>query len=678
MRPRARFFPTVCLLLAAAWTTGAVFAATTPTLLLKIQGPTPTFGAMVVNAGDVNGDGFEDILVGGARESGGAALYLGGPEADSIPDLVLPVQGDPTLSRAFGFWVSGGGDVNGDGYSDFAVSDPYDLGWYGAVYVYFGGRALDGEPDLILHDPSGTTSQFGPSVSLSSDFNGDGIADVVLGSPGWESSWEPCGGELPEPCGEASFGRVYVYFGGPGLRDTPNLVLGQPQPWRTDGVRSHAFGSTVASAGDVNGDHVQDVLIAEPGEFGVPESWPYGRAILFLGSTSPDSVPDQFLNMLPGGFAGLQAISSAGDFNADGFGDIVVSGPLLYDNGNGMRLGRPYVYFGSSPLKPDHSNPDLTLGDTPDVVGAFVHGGRDLDGDGITDIMAGVGGRTFIYLGAAHPDGTQDMTIECGTARDEGAPLAAADWNGDGVADPIVGSGHTTPDGPGAVYIFDVSTPLPGRAFARGEHRTVSLARPGTLTLHFQPVGGSYENSAVDPSTLRLVSTGTGSVSEIAPIPGKTMLEQDSDRDGTPELIASFRAEDVRQLFSSLRGRQEVDAAIEGRLLSRRRFRAPVTLAVVGSGEPQDARAKLSPNPLNPQGTLEFTIAAPGLVNLRIYDVTGRCVRTIIQGETYPGGTHQVPIAARDDRGAALASGVYFYRLELPSGEQRGRFVVAK
>ncbi|HEX5031783.1 MAG TPA: FG-GAP-like repeat-containing protein [Candidatus Eisenbacteria bacterium] len=633
---------------------------------------------MVVNVGDVNGDGFEDILVGAAQEKGGAALYLGGPGADSVPDLVLPEQADPTLSRAFGFGVAGGGDVNGDGYSDFAVSDPYSIGWYGAVYVYFGGRVPDGEPDLILRDPSGTTSQFGPSVSLNSDFNGDAIADVLLGSPGWESFGEPCGGELPEPCGEASHGRAYIYFGGPGLRDTPDLVLGQPKPWRADGVWSHAFGSTVASAGDVNGDHVQDILVAEPGQFGVPESWPYGRAILFLGSTSPDSIPDQFLNMLPGGFAGLEAISSAGDFNADGFGDIVVSGPFLYDNGNGLRLGRPYVYFGSSPLKPDHSNPDLTLGDTPDVASLFVHGGRDLDGDGITDIMAGVPGKTLIYLGAAHPDGSQDMTIECGTPRDEGAPLAAADWNGDGVADPIVGSGHSAPTGPGVVYIFDTSTPLPGRAFARGGPRTVPLARPGTLALHFQPVGGSYENSAVDPSTLRLVSTGTGDISEIAPVPDKTMLELDSDRDGIPELIVSFRAEDVRRLFSSLRGRQEVEAAIEGRLLNRRRFQAPATLTIVGTGGLEDRPARLAPNPLNPQGTLDFTIVAPGSVSLRLYDVAGRCVRTVLRSEPYEGGTHRVPIAARDDRGVALPSGVYFYRLELPAGVQRGRFVVAK
>jgi hypothetical protein len=627
----------------------------------------------MANAGDVNGDGFEDILVGPGQEHGGAALYLGGPGADSIPDLLISAPSDPTVSPVFGAWVSGGGDVNGDGYSDFAVGDTYNAEGHGAVYIYYGGRVLDAVPDLVLRDPSGTTFQFGPSVSLDSDFNGDAIDDVAVGSPGWESA-EPCGGELPLPCGSPQ-GRTYVYFGGPDLGTTPDVVLTQPQPWHAANLWQRAFGSTVASAGDVTGDHIQDILIAEP-DARTP-SVP-GRAVLFLGGSSPDSIPDQVVNIFSL-FAIAQPISSAGDFNADGFGDIVVSAPILTNNGNSATMGHAYVYFGSSPLKPDYSAPDLVLGsDTPSLFGMYVHGGRDLDGDGISDVMAGMPGRTFVYLGSVHPDANPDVVLEHGSVTEAMyTPLTAADWNGDGVADPIV-SGRERRDGPGTVYIFDTSTPLPGQAFARGGHRTVPLAQPGPLALHFQPVGGSYENSAVDPTTLRLVSTGTGSVSEIASVPGKTMVEGDTDHDGIPELVASFRAEDLRQLFSSLRGRQEVEAAIEGRLLSRRRFQAPVTLAIVGTGKPEERLATLSPNPLNPQGTLEFTMAAPGPVTLRLYDVAGRRVRTLLENQLYAGGIHRVPIAARDDRGVVFPSGVYFYRLELPSGIERGRFVVAK
>jgi hypothetical protein len=75
---------------------------------------------------------------------------------------------------------------------------------------------------------------------------------------------------------------------------------------------------------------------------------------------------------------------------------------------------------------------------------------------------------------------------------------------------------------------------------------------------------------------------------------------------------------------------------------------------------------------------LEFMMVTPGRVTLRLYDVTGRCVRILLQDETYDRGSQRIQFAARDDDGKTLASGVYFYRLELPEGVQRGRFVVAK
>jgi len=630
----------------------------------------------VVNAGDVNGDGFEDILVGGARDRGGAELYLGGPAADSIPDLTLLVPGGSTASPTFGFMVSGGGDLNGDGFSDFSVSDPSSFLGNGTVYIYFGGKIPDGVPDLILHEPDGYSSVFGPSVSMDSDFNGDGFDDVVVGSPGWRLFGEPCGGELPEPCGNDLHGRTYIYLGGSGLGSKPDITLSQPEPRREPYIWTHAFGMTVASVGDFNGDHIHDILVAEPDGF---TSSQHGRGALFLGSSSPDSIPDEFLNILANA-ASFQGISSAGDFNADGLTDIVVSAPLLSDNGHSATLGNAYVYLGSSPVKPDYPAPDLVLGgDTPSGFGLFVHGGRDLDGDGIADLMAGFPGRTFIYRGGAHPSADPDVVLDCGSPQGLMiAPLTAADWNGDGVADPIIGAGNGQTNRPGSVYIFDVSSPLPARAFLRGEHRTVPLARPGTLAIHVQPVGASYDNSAVDIETLRLQSTGTGSVSEIAPIQGKTAMIEDMDRDGVSELVVTFRTVDLGQLFSSIRGRQEVQAAVVGRLSSRRRFQAPVTLTIVSSGGPELPSARLSPNPLNPEGTLEFTIGAPGQVSLRLYDVAGRCVQTVLRNQTFAGGEHRVPVAARDDHGAVLASGVYFYLLELPSGVRRGRFVVAK
>src|SRR5207244_2445221 len=131
---------------------------------------------------------------------------------------------------------------------------------------------------------------------------------------------------------------------------------------------------------------------------------------------------------------------------------------------------------------------------------------------------------------------------------------------------------------------------------------------------------------------------------------------------------ALFGRSDLARLFSSVRGRRTVEVALEGKLQSGRKFRAPLSVTILGTGKPESAVASLAPNPLNPQGTLTFSLAAPGSVTVRLYDLGGRSVRTVIAAQQFPAGLHQVNIDGRDGRGAALASGVYFYRVETPEG----------
>jgi hypothetical protein len=169
-----------------------------------------------------------------------------------------------------------------------------------------------------------------------------------------------------------------------------------------------------------------------------------------------------------------------------------------------------------------------------------------------------------------------------------------------------------------------------------------------------------------------------GAVSEIRAMVPKRIIESDTDRDGVPELTAGFNRSDLARLLSSVRGRRAVDVALEGKLQSGRKFRAPLSLTVLGTGKPEATGASLAPNPLNPQGTLTFSLGVPGSVTVRLYGLGGRSVRTVIDGEQFPAGIHQVIIDGRDERGTELASGVYFYRLETPEGASTGRFVVLK
>ena len=627
------------------------FGAATPQLLARIQG-SPGFG-IAANASDLNGDGFEDLLVSGPVDSVGAFVYFGGQGSNPSP-LAVP---RPPQTSAFGWSLVAGRDLNGDGHPDFAIAN-VDL-FHEAVFIYFGGPALDGLPDVVLQAP-GLYEFFGAAMAMA-DLNRDGIADLAIGAP--------------FPSGNDTFGSTYVYFGGATIGPTPNLILLAPPPYEVSSLTG--FGDCVAGIGDVNADGIEDLLAAEHSSIaGLPG---HSRALLFFGGVPFDPQADRTYGITLANAPILQSISGAGDFNADGIDDVVAGAPTEVDGG-AYFSGSAYVYFGS-PAIPADPRPGLILrGNPASGFGMNVCGGRDVSGDGFTDVLVGQRGTVFLYHGGPAPSTEAALAIPYDIGSTAYDPhLAMCDWNHDGVADVVIG----VPGGgfnhiPPHVDIYDVSEPLTARAFVRGQHRSMPRSRPGGLTVQLQCAGGSYLNSSVDLASLRLVSEGTGPVSEIAPVLDKTVVEQDTDHDGIPELTLNFRARDVEELFASIRGRQDIDAAVVGNLISRRRIGAPIQLAIVGAEGRGAPVARLSPNPLNPNGVLEFTLSSSGAVSLRVYDVAGRCVRTLVRDQGYASGRHTIPFAARDDQGQALSSGVYFYQLDSPEGIQRGRFVVAK
>ena len=123
-----------------------------------------------------------------------------------------------------------------------------------------------------------------------------------------------------------------------------------------------------------------------------------------------------------------------------------------------------------------------------------------MNGDGFPDVLVATTFAVFVYFGGPSADAVPDLSLRYDSvAIPGGTILTACDWNGDGIAEVMVGS----PMG-GRIYVFDASTPLEGSAFTRGGQPVIPFARSGDLTLQVQPVGGSYENAAVDPSTLML------------------------------------------------------------------------------------------------------------------------------------------------------------------------------
>ena len=387
------------------------------------------YGYSVSNAGDVNGDGYDDVLVGARQDKpnddgGKAYLYLGGAAMDNSPDLRF------TGYKQYGYLgdsVSAAGDVNGDGYDDFIIgaSGEGDSS-QGKAYVYFGGPAPDNVPDVVVTG-EGSEDGFGISVSNAGDVNKDGYDDVIVGAP-WNDA------------NARDTGRAYIYFGGPAMDSSPDVTL-------TGEGYSDEFGMGVSTAGDVNGDGYDDVIVGARCDNGYRP----GYAHIFFGGPAMDNSPDVVLRgKIDGDWFGAE-VSDAGDLNKDGYGDVIVSAP---DGGK----GHDYIYFGGPGLS---DNPDVTLDDT--YWSASQAG--DLNGDGYTDVVAGgywTNGSSQehcvnIYFGGKSMDGVPDMTIRGTAIYDLGSSVSGAgDVNRDGRLEIAVGASEEGTAGlnAGRAFIF--------------------------------------------------------------------------------------------------------------------------------------------------------------------------------------------------------------------------------
>lgn len=192
-----------------------------------------------LGAGDINGDGAEDLAV-GAPYGNKVYLYLG-PVVDSIPDWTLVAGSEFSFGRALLL----GKDINGDGSSDLIIGAPYWNEQYeaqGRVFIFYGGEDFDTIPDIILSGTEGW-QYFGSSLA-GGDLNGDGIEDLVVGVVGFSN---------PYP----NMGAVYIYYGGNPFDTIPDLIFYGRNPY-------DRFGTTVSFLGDVTENGYPDILIGAP------------------------------------------------------------------------------------------------------------------------------------------------------------------------------------------------------------------------------------------------------------------------------------------------------------------------------------------------------------------------------------------------------------------------------
>jgi hypothetical protein len=293
--------------------------STTPNWSATLDQREAWFGRTVRSAGDVNGDGYDDVIVGaphfddGQTDEGGAWVFLG--SATGLSQTPAWSAESDQQGSLFGRWVGSAGDVNGDGYDDVIVGAHFyddDQPIEGRAFVYEGSAdGLSSTPDWI-GDGNQANAWFGRAVSGAGDVNHDGYDDVIVGAPKFDND-------------QANEGRAFGFYGSPsGLSPTPNWIAeaDQADAW---------YGRRLSRAGDVNADGYADVIIAAPNyDTANPDG---GKVFVYYGSPAGLEQAPAWTPQLDQDHAWFgRSVSTAGDVNADGFDDIIIGAPQ-YDDG---------------------------------------------------------------------------------------------------------------------------------------------------------------------------------------------------------------------------------------------------------------------------------------------------------------------------------------------------------
>ena len=227
-----------------------------------------------------------------------------------------------------------------------------------------------------------------------------------------------------------------------------------------------------------------------------------------------------------------------------------------------------------------------------------------------------------------------------------------------------------------ATTVIDVAGPFEARAFTSNSNRTIRLgSSKASWCASVEAIGGSFDVDDIAPASVVLISPGTGSVAQISAFVGKSVAVGDADKNDVEDISVCFRKEDLRFLFSNINGKTTLNVTLAGDLTSGGEFHATLSIEVNGSGG--SLAASVTPNPLNPSGVLSFVSRRAGAASIRIFDHTGRLVRTLGEGPV-AAGHHEVRIDGRDQNGRPLATGIYFYQVKLAEGSASGRFTILK
>lgn len=510
--------------------------------------PEDFLGGAVAPAGDLNHDGIDDIAisapgadVNGVDRTGSVYVIFGSRTPVNIDVASLGNRGvridGAAMYDSLGKAMASVGDVNGDGIDDLAIGARANNNNFidsGSVYLIYGSRSLT---DINLAalgsrgvriDGAGVDDRAGEAVAGVGDVNRDGLDDFVIGAQNARPRTET-----------DADGAAYVIYGS---RSLSNLYLGDPLGTRGFRISGAANGDmvgwSVAGPGDLNNDGTDDIAVGATHTdyngrstsgsvyviYGAPQSStidlaaPLGaKGVRFDGASASE-------------FAG-GSVAGAGDVNRDGTDDLVI-GAAGANHNSRTGAGSAYVIYGSSSLASrDLSMPLGNAGIRIDgsaqgeAVGAAVDGARDVDGDGLSDLVVGASGadyngRTdsgsvYVVYGSATPTNV-DLAAPVNTrvrridgsrpGEGIGRYLAfAGDVNGDGRPDIVTGSpAYDDAARTGAAYVTfgfgpaSISYAVPSSAITGAVTLTPTVARTGSA---------SYRTSTPLPTGLTLNET---------------------------------------------------------------------------------------------------------------------------------------------------------------------------
>jgi hypothetical protein len=462
----------------------------------------------VTGIGDINKDGYQDIMVGapyagasGKSQAGLITVLFGSPTratttidtASAISPKGISITG-AVANNNWGWSVSGAGDFNKDGIDDLIVGapnySPPSRTNTGAAVVIFGKTS--GWADIGLASFTSGSAGFwiwgaaegdrcGSSVSTARDINGDGVDDVVVGAM------------FASPLSRSAAGITYVIFGHSSATafntvDLANFMSGGSGYRILGAAMEDQSGYSVSDAGDTNNDGYGDVVIGAIG-YDVSGRPAAGAAYVIFGHSAAAAFTDIDLADPPasqvfrisGAMTGDnlgRAVSSAGDFNNDGYDDIVIAAPMATPPSlSPSQAGRVYVLFGSGAQQFNRDLATFTSGSTVGfqvfgavangLLGCSVSGARDINADGVDDIIVGslygnIPGAAFVlYGGTALSFADIDLSVGlpalrgfrvlgATSASSVGQAVGVADFDGDGVGDVVIGAPNANPPGRGA------------------------------------------------------------------------------------------------------------------------------------------------------------------------------------------------------------------------------------